>query len=445
MPRGATVTAWTDLPGGFLAGVDPAYPHEDDLCGVLGGLAAARRGRSFLLWSQYQMITVLYDRLVAARDGAEGFVHDGYADCAARIARQAAISRRQAELLIEEAVALRDRLPEVADTLRDGVTADWQIRLIISRTQLVDADSPVTPVLDAEIAHTLRRRRGVWDRARLRDMVDRVVFRHDPEAVRERRRDALDRRGMWTHNLDDGAAEITGVMAAEKVRIAAAAVKALADAVCGRDGRTRNQRNSDAMFALLTGTGFECQCDREDCTARIPDPDAVLASVSTEVVIHVVTDAATLAGAPGIGFLDEHGVISDEHVRDLATRPDATIRPVTPVRTRPTRVETDPTTTDGGGHDRGGHRHAKRAASDATDTDPADADTETGSAAPAGELVIVYPASQPGDPYRPTQACADFVRVRDGYCTEPGCTRSAFGADADHVAEYDHAQPARGG
>ena len=63
----------------------------------------------------------------------------------------------------------------------------------------------------------------------------------------------------------------------------------------------------------------------------------------------------------------------------------------------------------------------------------------------ASEIVVVYPAALPGDPYRPTSACAEFVRVRDGYCTEPGCTRSAFTADVDHVAEYDHARPARGG
>ncbi|MBR7195133.1 HNH endonuclease signature motif containing protein, partial [Gordonia sp. SCSIO 19800] len=47
--------------------------------------------------------------------------------------------------------------------------------------------------------------------------------------------------------------------------------------------------------------------------------------------------------------------------------------------------------------------------------------------------------------YRPTTSCADFVRVRDGYCTEPGCTRSAFACDLDHVTEYDHTDPARGG
>ena len=64
--------------------------------------------------------------------------------------------------------------------------------------------------------------------------------------------------------------------------------------------------------------------------------EAILDAVRAEVVIHVVTDAATLAGAPGVGFLDEHGIISDEHVRDLAARPDATLTPVTPARTQPT-------------------------------------------------------------------------------------------------------------
>lgn len=401
--------AWTDLPGEFLAGVDPAHPHETDMCALMNGLAANRRGQSYLLWAQYQSIAVMYDRLVAAREHTGGFVMDGHADCAARIARQEGISRRKAETLIDEAITLRDRLPEVAETLRDGIASDWQIRLIMSRTDLVDTDSAIAPILDTEIAHLLRSRKGVWDRARLKDMVDRLVFRHDPDSVRERRREALDKRGMWTHNLEDGTAEITGVMSAENVRIAAKAVLVLADSVCRHDGRNRNQRNSDAMFALLTGIAFECLCDQEDCTAVIADPDAVLATVSTQVVIHVVSEPATLSGAPGIGFLDGHGIISGEHVRDLAARPDAFLKPVVPPRIRPTRVE----------YTRG----------DATEND----DT------------VIFQGSQPADPYRPTAACADFVRIRDGYCTEPGCTRSSFDCDLDHVTEYDPTDPGRGG
>ncbi|MFE0750313.1 DUF222 domain-containing protein [Gordonia sp. NPDC058843] len=408
---------WTDLPSEFLAGLDPAYADEDDMVTLMNSLGAGSRGQSYLAWSRYQTIAVLYDRLVAAREHADAFVMDGYADCAARIARQSAISRRRAEMLIDEALALRDRLPEVATTLRDGIISEDQIRLIISRTELIPADDPITPTIDAEIAKIIRNRRGSWDRSRLRDMVDRLVFRHDPDSVRERRREALESRGVWTDNFRDGVGEITAVMSAENIRISAKAIRILADSVCEHDGRTRGVRSSDAMFALLTRTVFECSCARDDCTAHIPGPDAVIAAVSTEVVIHVVTDAATLVGASGPGFLDGYGVISDDHVRDLAARTDATLKPVTPQRTQPIPGHTE-------------RRTAKR-----------QAPTE-----PSGpEVVVVYPGAQPADPYRPTSACADFVRVRDGYCTEPGCERSAFDCDLDHVTEYDHESPAEGG
>ena len=433
------VRVWTDLPGEFVAGVDPAHAGETDMVALMVGLDATRRGESYLAWHRYQTIAVMTDRLVTT--SAQGFVMDGHADCAARIARQAAVSRRQAENLIDEAIALRDRLPETAETLRDGILAQWQIRLIISRTLLIPADDPITPALDAEIAATLRRRKGVWDRARLRDMVDRLVFRHDPDAVRQRRKDAMDQRGVWTHELPDGTAELTAVMSAENVRISAKAIGILADAVCTRDGRTKGIRRSDAMFALLTRTTFECQCDDEqECTAQIPDPQNLLDALRAQIVIHVVTDAATLAGAPGVGFLDEHGIICDEHVRDLAARPDVTLAPVTPARTQPTYVAE---TADDA------HRTAQRPAPvDATELN-VDGGSDVGAADPggvgSGVVAVVYPATHPGNGYRPTTACAEFVRVRDGYCTEPGCTRSAFDSDLDHVTEYDHTDPARGG
>ncbi|GAB43606.1 hypothetical protein GOTRE_044_01100 [Gordonia terrae NBRC 100016] len=230
------------------------------------------------------------------------------------------------------------------------------------------------------------------------------------------------------------------MMSAENVRIAAKAVGILADAVCKRDGRTKGIRQSDAMFALLTRTSFECQCDDDEpCIAVIQDPQSVLDAVRAEVVIHVVTDAATLAGAPGVGFLDEHGIISDEHVRDLAARPDATLTPVTPARTQPTYLASLDDA----------QRTAQRPASAAEtrtggDTHSA-AKTPDSTTDTAASVAVVYPATHPGNGYRPTGACADFVRVRDGYCTEPGCTRSAFDCDLDHVTEYDHTHPTQGG
>ncbi|ATD69498.1 MULTISPECIES: HNH endonuclease signature motif containing protein [Gordonia] len=395
---------WTDLPAEFLAGVDPAHPESSDTATHMTRMRSIRHGEAFLAWSRYQSIATVYDQLVLNSTG--GFFIDRYTEMVTRVCREDAITRYQADQWVGEALALRERLPKVLTTLRDGIVSRALIQTVLSRTDLI-TDDTIMADLDTEIEHILRSRKGAWSKPKLRDMVDRLVFRHDPDAVRERRREAVDKRGMYTENFVDGTGEITGVMVAENVRIAAKAVKALADTVCAHDGRNRNQRNSDAMFALLTGTAYECQCGREECAADIPDPDEVVRSVSTEVVIHVVTDAATLAGAPGIGWVDGHGVVSDDHVRDLAQRPDATIKPVTPVRTPPARV----------------------VAEDAASKD----------------VVIVYPGAQPADPYRPTAACADFVRVRDGYCTEPGCPSSSFDSDLDHVTEYDRTSPTQGG
>ena len=446
--------AWTDLPDGFLAGVDPAHPESSDTATHMARLTGIRRGESYLAWCRYESIVTVYDQLVV--DSGGGFFIDRYTEMVTRVCREAAITRYQADQWVGEGLALRDRLPKVLTTLRDGIVSRQLLQVILTRTDLI-TDDAVMADLDAEIERILRNSKGAWGTVTLRDMVDRLVFRHDPVAVRERRREALDKRGMFTENFVDGVGEITGVMAAENIRIAAKAVKALADTVCSHDGRTRNQRNSDAMFALLTGTAFECQCGREDCDADIPDPAEVVGSVSTEVVIHVVTDAATLAGAPGIAWMDGHGIVTDDHVRDLATRPDATVRPVTPVRTPPITViaatADDPAdaASDGASEHRLNHDQRQSDTSSGTDAptpgsrnSPAPASVDT-TATPSTEVVIVYPGAQSADPYRPTAACADFVRVRDGYCTEPGCPSSAFDADLDHVTEYDHTNPAQGG
>jgi len=416
-----------DPTGEVFAGIDPAHPYDADMYSLMDELKASQHRESHEHWARYKTVHAIAERCITTGNTFDGgIVVTGEAECVQRVSRQLSLTRRQAEILIDETITLHENLPEVLDTLRDGITTRWQLQVIASRTALIPADSSIIPILDADIAANLRTKKGAWSRARLRDMVDRLVFRHDPDLVRERRKEALDNRGMWIDILDDGTGVFSAVMSAENTRIAAKAVRALADSVCKHDGRTVGQRTSDATFALLTSTPFECCCDREDCAAEVPEPGAAVASVRSEIVIHAVTDPATLNGAPGIGWIDGHGVISDEHVRDLANRPDATIKSVTPVRTAPTRVATE--------HER------PRVDSPVTDTATDPAGKRTASAE-----IVVYPGSQPSDPYRPTTACADFVRIRDGYCTEPGCERSSFDCDLDHVAEFDRQCPTRGG
>ncbi|APX34164.1 hypothetical protein BH708_17260 [Brachybacterium sp. P6-10-X1] len=53
----------------------------------------------------------------------------------------------------------------------------------------------------------------------------------------------------------------------------------------------------------------------------------------------------------------------------------------------------------------------------------------------------------PADQYRPTAAMVEHLRLRDPVCAAPACTKntSGSGAENDHIEEFDHAHPARGG
>ncbi|MGV9711359.1 DUF222 domain-containing protein [Gordonia sp. NPDC003424] len=414
-PESAVPPLWRGLPAEYVGGIDGEQTGDVTVNELLRGMKDIDRGHSYLAYRDYQYAAVLYTHLVTSREETDGFVVDGFADAATRIAQVRTLTRHQAEVLLNEAIALRDRLPKVLECLGDGVIAPWQAKKIITGTDLIDGQDYAS-LVDEEIAERLRA--GSYSAQRLRDMVDRIVFRHDPDAVRERRKDALDKRGVWVENRGDGTAELTAVMSAENARIAFANIEVVAERVCEHDGRTKNQRLSDAEFGLLSGTDFTCECGRDDCPVTTPTLDltpgtdtdtdtdeptpaasTTLVPVAPRFVIHVVCDEATLDGrADNPGFMDGHGVIDDEHVRELASRPDARISHLIPPGT------------------------------------PMD---------PDGSFIL--PGSIPSDPYRPTTALDEFVRIRHAYCTEPGCGTSAWQADADHVAEYDHDDPSAGG
>ncbi|AZG48319.1 hypothetical protein D7316_04936 [Gordonia insulae] len=382
----------------FTGHVEVDEVGEADINDLIGSLVATQRGRSFLAWRDYQVAAELHSRLVRTEsDPHDLLLVDGLAECAARIAITFGIGQGTAERLITEGLALRDRLPQVAQRLRDGRISAERVKSIIARTDLVDGHDCAAEV-DADIAARLDLHQGAWSSERLRDMVDRIVYRHDPDAVRERRQTALDARGVHTQPLPDGMARYSATMSAENARLSDACVKALAETVCAHDARTAQQRRSDAAFALLTGTAFECECDGQDCTAVTPEQGAA-PPTGSRVVVHVVVDESTLNGdADNAGHLAGHGVISGEHARDLAARPDAVIKPLVAKGT--------PENADG---------------------------------------PFTLPAHLPSDPYRPSTALDTFVRIRDGSSVIPGSTVSAFDADLDHVGEFDHENPAQGG
>ncbi|MGJ0119525.1 DUF222 domain-containing protein [Williamsia sp. MIQD14] len=359
---------------------------------LLDNMVHAAAGQAFLEWTRYRDAGELHRRLVVPEEASDRRTFDALMQCAARIAVTHAMSQGAAERLVDTAVALRDRLPQVATCLRDGRLAPRYVRTIVERTDLL-IDREAQQIVDGEIAAALRRR-GSWSPSRIRDMVDRSVYRVDPDAVRARRKSAVDARGFWLERLEDGMARVETTSTAEKAIAVSRRVEALARAVCSNDDRTLAARKSDAHFCLVMGVAWECQCGSDDCDAPTADDNPTARNVpgaGSNITLHVICDLETVAGDGETPcFLDGYGVISPAHLDDLLQEPGLTVAPI-------------------------GHRDQPLA------------------------------PHSPSNPYRPSTALDTVVRARSLYCDIAGCDRAAWVCDIDHTREYDHENPCNGG
>ncbi|MBY6365475.1 DUF222 domain-containing protein [Rhodococcoides corynebacterioides] len=500
--------------------------------GHLDALADLAAGAAYLEWRRYQHAAALHTELVVPEEDRDERAVDAFAQCAARVATSLSVSQYVAERLLDDAVALRDRLPRVAECLRDGVVSANFIRAIVSRTELIHG-RPYQGLVDADIAAALRKP-GTWSTARVRDLCDQMVYRRDPDAVRERRDEALKGRCFFTEAGLDGMATVGATMSAEQAAIVARVVERLAAQVCKHDSRTKTARASDALFALVKHAPFGCDCARPECTFAAVDADEVAANAA-RIVIHVVTDTTTLAGpvpataattpaaaeaaaepaahartrdgdttavaAPADQVVAEvavdevavdevavDGTAGEENAADAVTAEAVSDDNVAVDEVVDEETPTDAVTADSVAAETISTDDAAAAdvAAEAVSTvEGASVDAVAVEAGPesghAPELVdgVGYiaglgivsgahirdlaadpdtlirplgdgtdaplPATQPADPYRPSAALNTYIRTRDRYCAWPGCNRAAWDGDLDHITEYDHRNPERGG
>ncbi|WP_082895128.1 HNH endonuclease signature motif containing protein, partial [Rhodococcoides kroppenstedtii] len=378
-------------------------------------------------------------------------------------------------------------------------------------------------LVDADIARALRRA-GSWSPARMEAMVDTMVDRRDPDAVRARREKAKRNREFTVEIGRDGLASATDTRPAEDIVALHAAVRRLAEQVCPKDTRSKAAQASDAHYALITQTKFGCDCDRPITDCRYKNIDlTTFAANAPRIVIHLVTDTTTLTG-PVPAPENERVCRSPQHLprpylnAAAPPRPDAqtdtdeveadsaanpvsaeTMAPESPapepvaagsasvesVAAEPVATETvateavpsdRPTVTAGTG-DSGDSTELGGAATagDAADhsrgcEEPVGLDFVDGVGFLPGIGIISgahvrdlaadprtiirplgdgtdtpLPATQPSNPYRPSAALDAYVRARDLFCTWPGCNRPAWDGDLDHITEYDHTHPEKGG
>jgi hypothetical protein len=243
---------------------------------------------------------------------------DTWAAVGAEVAAAFRVSLAMAGSYLRYALAMRERLPQVAHVFRAGDIDYRLFQTLVYRTDLI-TDPQVLARVDAELAVRASRWPSMT-RGRLAGEVDRVVARVDLDAVRRHAERIKDREvSIW--ESEAGMAEVYGRLFATDATALDKRLDALAATVCDADPRTREQRRADALGALAGGADrLGCQCGTPDCAAG--------GRATAPVVIHVIAEQASLDGrsATPASVLGADGLIPAHVVAELAK--SATLRPL---------------------------------------------------------------------------------------------------------------------
>jgi hypothetical protein len=282
-----------------------------DDAGVADAIAAAARGQNAMCARELAAIGELYARRAPADDTDRlNWAIDGHENVVAEVSAALGISRGRARGRLRYAIALRERLPRVAEVFARGDIDFRVMAVVVCRTELV-VDPVLIAKLDAAVAKYARR----WMRLsgpKLVERIDMWVARFDPAGRRvpgQRNQD----RYVGIGPTDSGLAGIDAQLHAPDGAALDRKLDALAATVCVNDPRTKDQRRADALGALAAGQeAMRCACGSPDCSAAQRPP-------ATDVVIHVLAEQSTVHnGSAEPGYLPGFGPIPSAPLRDLA-------------------------------------------------------------------------------------------------------------------------------
>ncbi|OBG82686.1 HNH endonuclease signature motif containing protein [Mycobacterium sp. E3305] len=253
----------------------------------------------------------LFELRRAQRGEESDWAVDTWAAVGAEVAAAFRVSLAMAGSFMRYALAMRERLPQVAEVFRAGDISYRLFQTIVYRTDLI-TDAAVLAAVDAELAMRAARWPSMT-RGRLGGQVDKIVAKADVDAVRRRDQSQAE-RWVGVEDLEGGMSEIHGSLFSPDAHALDRRLDALAATVCEHDPRSADQRRADALGVLAAGADrLGCRCGRPDCTAG-KRPGA------TPVVIHVIAEQASVEGA-GSAPASEVGadaLITAEVVAELA-------------------------------------------------------------------------------------------------------------------------------
>lgn len=216
--------------------------------------------------------------------------YDGWDSAAAEVAAALNVGHRRASAQMRIAIALRDRLPRVADLALKGVLSARVVSTITWRTTFVRGDD-VTALIDQAIADRAAR----WGRlseTKLDAAIDTWIQRYDPDALRTLK-SALRNRDFTVGSSDDDTAvtSVWGRLDAVAAAVLKKRITGMTQDVCENDPRSMGERRADALGALGAGLDrLACACGADNCPGAAAQP-------SSNVVIHVLAEQSTVAAA----------------------------------------------------------------------------------------------------------------------------------------------------
>jgi Domain of unknown function (DUF222) len=281
---------------------------------VVDAMAAASREENAECARRLAAIGELYARRAPEEDDERfNWAVDGHASLVAEISAALNISRGRAAGQLHFAIALRERLPQIAAVFGTGTIDDRMMAALVSRTDNVEEPDALAK-LDAALAKWAPK----WMKMsgpKLSERIDMWVAKFDPAGLREPRVATEDRYIGFGAINKSGMAAVWGSMPVIDAVAVDDRLDAVADTVCRNDPRTKEQRRADALVAIAAGhTGLECGCGSQDCPAAAKQGEPL-----AQVVIQVIAEQAAVEGqSQNPGYLAGFGPVPAPLLRERA-------------------------------------------------------------------------------------------------------------------------------
>lgn len=274
-------------------------------------MSAAARAQNAQCARELAAIGELYARRAPADDVDRfNWAVDGHENVVAEVAAGLRISRGRAAGRLRYAIALRERLPRVAEVFARGDIDFRVMAALVFRSELIE-DAGLIARLDAAVA---RHARG-WMRLsgpKLIERIDMWVARIDPGGLRVPGQRTQDRY-VEIDATSPGLAAVWAQLQATDGAALDRKLDAVAATVCRDDPRTRAQRRADALGALAAGS------DLLRCLCGVPDCPAAQRPSNTNMVVHVLAEQSAINGeSQAPGYLAGFGPLPAALLRDLA-------------------------------------------------------------------------------------------------------------------------------